>query len=731
MSASQPRPRPPVSPSSAGVRPASRKAPAQSRTESGPGRGEVDPITLEVVCEGLIAIVREMRATIIRSSFSSVIYEFDDFSCALFGPSGEMVAQSWDHPGHVLPLPWGVRCMFEDFGDDIAPGDVVLLNDPYRGGTHLNDVTLIHPVFDDAGNIIVFPAVRAHWVDVGGMVPGSYSGLSTNIYQEGVRIPPIKILERGRINRSAMALLMANMRVPEEREGDFNASLGACRVAERRIRRIYERYGAETVHAAVRINLDRTERRLRERIAELPDGEYCFEDYLEYYEDGRLDPVLVRLGLTVAGDGIVADFAGSNPQVPGVVNSSLAVAGAGVFVAVKSTLDPGGAVNEGAFRPIELRAPPASVVDVRSDAPAGAHGEVRKRAVSVALGALSQIIPERVSGDLCGTSFPNSIGGYNHRRERQYVYYEAPAGGNGGFAGADGSSAFANVDFGNIRTIQTAESIENEMPLLVERCDLRTDSGGEGAQRGGLGLHREIRLLGEEGSYSVLSDRAAIPPYGVRGGGSSHPYRVAVRRNGAENEFPTPGKVTGHPVRRDDVVIMESAGGGGYGDPLDRDPEAVRADVLAGFVSAERAREGYGVALKATGEVDEEATRAARESARNARFRLGVRADETDPYTGVRGRRRTVRLAPAHAARLGVTDDDLVELVGAHPAPLRAWVRIGEGEDDAATLGIDEFGRSVLGVVEGDEVAIRRVGQSRPPGGMAHPAEKQAAMPFA
>ena len=239
MSVSQPLPCP-----SAGA-PA---APPGSGPDAGSGPGpdlrEVDPITLEVVCEGLIAIVREMRATIIRSSFSSVIYEFDDFSCALFGPRGEMVAQSWDHPGHVLPLPWGVRCMFEDFAGDLHPGDVVLLNDPYRGGTHLNDVTLVHPVFDEDGNVLVFPAVRAHWVDVGGMVPGSYSGLSTNIYQEGVRIPPIKILERGKVNRAAMSLLMANMRVPEEREGDFNASLGACRVAERRIRRIYERYGA-------------------------------------------------------------------------------------------------------------------------------------------------------------------------------------------------------------------------------------------------------------------------------------------------------------------------------------------------------------------------------------------------------------------------------------------------------------------------------------------------------
>ena len=228
-------------------------------------------------------------------------------------------------------------------------------------------------------------------------------------------------------------------------------------------------------------------------------------------------------------------------------------------------------------------------------------------------------------------------------------------------------------------------------------------------------------MLGEEGSYSVLSDRAAIPPFGVGGGTSSHSYRVAVRRNGDENVFPTPGKVTGYPVRHDDVVIMESAGGGGYGDPLARDPEAVRADVQAGFVSAERAREGYGVVLDEAGAMDEAATAAAREAARHARFRIAVRADESDPYTGVRGRRRTVRLAPASAERLGVADDDLVELLGAHPAPLRAWVRMEDGDADPRTLGLDEFGRRVLGVGEGDEIVLRRVAQPRPPGGMAHP----------
>ena len=680
-------------------------------------RADIDPITLEVVCEGLVAIVREMRATIIRASYSSVIYEFDDFSCALFDAQGQMVAQSWDHPGHVLPLPWGVRCALEDFKDDLHPGDAILLNDPYRGGTHLNDVTLLVPLFDDDGNLIIFPAVRAHWVDVGGMVPGSYSGLSTNVYQEGVRIPPIKIHDRGKVNRAALSLLMANMRVPEEREGDLNASLGACKIAEARIRKLLAKYGHQVVTDAVGLHLDRTERRLRERIALLPDGDYFYEDYLEFYNGGVLDPVLARIKLTVAGDQIIADFEGTNPQVPGVVNSSLAVAGGGVFVAIKSTLDPGGAVNEGAFRPITLKAPEASIFDVRLDAPAGAHGEVRKRAVSVTLGALAQIIPDKVSGDLCGSSFPNAIGGWNPRRNRQYVYYEAPAGGNGGLVDVDGSSAFVNVDFGNLPSIHNVESIENEMPLIIESCELRIDGGGEGTFRGGVGMVRKVRLLGEEGSYSVLSDRAVIPPWGVLGGASGMPYHLSIARDGSVIEFDTPGKVTGYPVRKDDCVIMRSSGGGGYGDPLGRDPERVRADVAFGYVSAARARDGYGVVIGDDGAVDAAATRALRRDIAARRLQLEVVADDaTQPYTGDKGRRRVAALSAGDAAALGVVNDDLIELLGRNPAPLRAWVRVAATA--AGTFPLDSFARKVLGVDHGQRIMLRKIGMPPLPNGM-------------
>ena len=667
---------------------------------------DVDPITLEVVCEGLISIVREMRASIIRASFSPVIYELDDFSCAMFNAGAEMVAQSDDHPGHVIPMPWSVQSAMEDFADDIHPGDIIILNDAYRGGTHLNDVTLLFPVFED-DELVLFPAVRSHWADVGGMTPGSYSGLATSIFQEGLRMPPIKLFDRGVENRAVMTLIESNMRLPDHRRGDLNAMIGACRAAERRIRKLFAKYGRSTVEDCIALNLDRCEARMRARIAALADGTYVYEDYLEYFDDGRFDPVLMRLSLTVEGDRVIADFAGSNPQVPGVVNSSLAVAGAGVFVALKSTLDPGGAVNAGVFRPIELKAPAASIVDVRPDAPAGAHGEVRKRAVSAMLGCLAQIVPEAVSGDLCGTSFPNSIGGLDAARGRPFVYVEVPAGGNGGFLEADGSSAFVNVDFGNIRSIHNAEHLENEMPLLVERCVLRADSGGPGASRGGLGMRREIRLLDGEATYSVLSDRAVIPPFGILGGASAAPVRVAIVVDGIETELATPGKATGQPIRGGDIVVMESAGGGGYGDPLTRPPARVAADVAAGYVSADRARADYGVVIADDGTIDEEATDDLRRG--RALPVLTVEADESPPYDGIRGRHRRLCVTPGLAAKLGVGEGDLIELLGRHPAPLRAWIRLDETAPRTDSLPLDSFARRVLGVEAGGTVRLRRL----------------------
>jgi N-methylhydantoinase B len=670
---------------------------------------ELDPITLEVLTEVLISVVREMRATVFRTARSVAIYEAKDFSCGLFDHTAQVVAQSEDIGAHVVPLPWSVRSAMEEFGDDLAPGDVILLNDPYRGGTHLNDVTLIYPVFED-GRLILFPAVREHWADVGGMVPGSLSGQATEIYQEGMRIPPVKIVERGRINKAAMDLILSNMRVPEERLGDFHAGLAACKTAERRIREAVGRYGLDVLLQAIRQNLARSEARMRERIASLPPGEYYHEDYLETFGDDGLEPLLLPLRLTIRDQDLTADFTGASPQVPVPVNSTLAVTAASVFIALKSILDPRAPLNQGSFRPITVVAPEGTIVNVRPPAPAGSHGEIRKRVIAVMVGALAQVVPDLVAGDLFRTSFHNLIGGIHPRTGKQFVHYEWASGGNGAFAEDDGPSAMASIDWGDLNTVQPTEVLESRFPLLIEWSSLATDSGGDGRRRGGLAMQRGIRLLAPDAAYSVLSDGAVLPAFGVLGGGSGVPVSSHVLRQGRELRFPTPGKVGGFRMLRDDVLILQSAGGGGYGDPLERAAALVARDLGQGYISPGRCRDRYGVVVRADGGVDDAATGAVRRRLASDRFRLGVVASDHDLYrAGGVSRRRLCPLNPADAARGGFAEGALVELLGRGGAPLRAWVTLDVGVR-AGTVPLDALGRRVLAVAAGHALHVRRLG---------------------
>ncbi|HEY7516660.1 MAG TPA: hydantoinase B/oxoprolinase family protein [Methylomirabilota bacterium] len=670
----------------------------------------LDPITLEILTEVLISIVREMRATVFRTARSVAIYEAKDFSCGLFDHTSEVIAQSEDIGAHVVPLPWSVRSAMAEFEGDLAPGDVILLNDPYRGGTHLNDVTLIYPVFED-GRLILFPAVREHWADVGGMVPGSLSGEATTIYQEGIRIPPIKIVERGRLNRAAMALLLGNMRVPDEREGDFHAGLAACKTAERRIREALARYGLDTLLSAIRQNLDRSEARMRERIASVPDGEYYYEDYLETFPGGTLEPLLLPLRLSIRGSDLVADFTGASPQVPVPVNSTLAVSAASVFIALKSILDPAAPLNQGSFRPINVIAPAGTIVNVQAPAPAGSHGEIRKRVIAVTVGALSQVVPDLVAGDLFRTSFHNLVGGVHPLTGKEFVHYEWASGGNGAFVEDDGPSAMASIDWGDLNTVQSTEVLETRFPLRLEWSALGTDSGGDGRQRGGLSMQRGIRVLAPTATYSVLADGAILPAFGILGGGSGVPVDSHVVRAGARMSFPTPGKVGGFTLVKDDVLVLRSAGGGGYGDPLERATDRVLADWREGYISAERCREQYGVVVTGGGEVDVAATEEQRR--RLAAQRLWLRVVPTDGDVYLRGavsRRRICRLSPADAVRPLFTDGTIVELVGRGGAPLRAWVVVDEAVR-AGTLPLDALGRRVLGVDAGASLHVRPLRQ--------------------
>ncbi len=667
----------------------------------------IDPITLEVLTQGLISIVREMRATVCRTASSVAIYDAKDFSCGLFAPDSQVVAQSEDIGSHVVPLPWSVRSAMEKFGNDLAPGDVILSNDPYTGGTHLNDVTVIFPVFQD-GRLVFFPAVRAHWADVGGMVPGSMSGKATEIYQEGVRIPPVKIQEAGRFNQAALDILLSNMRVPEERLGDLEASLASCRVAEKRIHEICVRYGVETLLEAVRLDLDRSEARMRACIASLPDGVYRYEDYLETYMGGSFEPLLLPLALSVAGDRMVADFTGASPQVPFPVNSTAAVTAASVFIAMKSIFDPAAPLNQGSFRPIEVIAPPASIVNVQRPAPAGSHGEIRKRVIATMVGALSQVVPDLVAGDLCRTSFHNLIGGYDAKRRREWVHYEWSAGGNGAFRENDGPSAMATIDWGDLVTVQSTEVIETRMPLIIETSRLAMDSGGAGTTRGGLSMQRSIRVLAADSRYSLLSDGAVVPAFGVMGGLSGVQVGAWIEENGQVMDFDTPGKVAGHPVGDGSVVVVRSAGGGGYGDPLLRPPALVVDDVNEGYISRRVAHELYGIALDARGKLDGAATETLRRRLGEDRFALEAVLVDDSYEAGAVSRRRICRMNPKDAAAAGLQDDDLVEMDRRQAAPLRAWLRI-DPKVPAGSLPIDQKGLGILRTEAGQRIEVRRI----------------------
>lgn len=664
----------------------------------------VDPITVELVQARLSSIVREMRTIIIRTAYSRMIIEGHDFSSAVLTPQGDLVAASeLEQPTHISALSWSARALIAKYGDDIGPGDLYLHNDPYTGGSHLNDVGLFYPVFRGKRPLAII-GVMAHWQDVGGMVPGSLSGNARDIYQEGIRIPSLRIARRGVWLSEVLELLFANVREPDDRRGDLSAMEGACRIAERRLHAMADRFGDAIVPVALEGLLARGERRMRAAIARLPDGVYAYQTYLDNSGDSP-EPLLLRLKLTVSGDEIHADFTGSASQVNGPANLGPAPATTATFTMTKALLDPSGPINAGAQRPLKVTAPLGSVVNARPPAACGAIGEVRRALESLVVGTLGMAIPERLVGDLKGASNIISISGRHPAQQGDFLFAEFPAGGTGGTARADGNNSMRNFAEGDISSIQPVEALELSCPLRVERMVLREDGGGPGRHRGGLGLQREIRVLGESAALSVLSDKNVIPPYGVRGGWTGAPNRFTVLRDGEEMEpSPLPGKVTGFALRADDIVIVRTAGGGGYGDPTERDAHAVVRDVRFGFVSATAAESIYGVALR-DGSEDPEATRALR-----ARLRAQRAVVRAILYEGEEraGSRLTLRMAPRAAQQLGVGDGDLVEVAREGGPSLLGWARLAaDVPDDACALAASTAG--LLGLAHDDRIALRRV----------------------
>lgn len=523
-----------------------------------------DPVHLEIFKNLFRAVAEEMGVVMQRSAYSPNIKERLDFSCALFDPQGEMVAQAAHIPVHLGSMPLSVKAAVDAFA--LEDGDVVLVNDPYSGGTHLPDITAITPAFVD-GKLVGYLANRAHHADVGGAFPGSM-GLGEEIYEEGLRIPPVRLYRRGVLQEDVMKLLLANVRIPVERQGDLQAQIAANRRGRLRLVELVEKYGIDpTLQWMARLQ-QYAQAMTEAAISRIPDGTYTFEDVLE--DDGLGSPPLpIRVCITVTGHRARVDFDGSAPQTRGPLNCVYAVTLSAVGYVFRCLLDESVPTNAGVFRAFDVVAPSGSVVNARPPAAvAGGNVETSQRIVDVVLGALAQAIPERIPAASCGTMNNVTIGGVDPVTGRTFAYYETLAGGMGAHSEGPGLSA-VQTHMTNTKNTPV-EALEYAYPLRVRRYALRPHSGGDGHHRGGDGLIREIEAL-VPCQATLLTERRRTAPYGLAGGNSGKPGENAVlRQDGRKEALPAKARVLLEPG---DTLLVATPGGGGYGQaPAHRSP---------------------------------------------------------------------------------------------------------------------------------------------------------------
>ena len=531
-----------------------------------------DPITLELYRHRFSGIAEEMGITLQRTSYSPNIKERLDFSCALFDASGRLVAQAAHIPAHLGAMPDSVAAALAVF-DDWQPGDVVLLNDPYAGGSHLPDITMISPVFlaemqpganapqPATGKAApqFFAASRAHHADVGGMSPGSLP-LSTELYQEGIIIPPLKLYQAGELVEALLQLILRNVRTPDERRGDLAAQRAAHAVGDRRLHELAARHGSDELLTYAGYLLDYSERLTRAAIRGWPAGSYTFEDAIESVEDGQTTPAPIRVTATIEGETVTFDFSGTCASIHGSLNAPISVTRSACYYVVRCLVGMDVPVNAGCFAPVGVRAPHGCLVHARPPAAvAGGNVETSQRITDVALGALAQALPDRIAAAGQGTMNNCTMGGENADGS-PWTYYETLGGGMGAHPLGDGFSG-AHVHMSN--TLNTpVEALELAYPLRLTRYHLRRGSGGRGQHRGGDGIVREYEIL-RPTTATILSERRAIAPWGLAGGLPAAPGRnLLIHTDGSEEELSSKVTLRLQPGQR---LRIETPGGGGWG----------------------------------------------------------------------------------------------------------------------------------------------------------------------
>ena len=533
----------------------------------------MDRVTLEVIGAALLSIAEEMGTALIKSSYSTNIKERQDCSTAIFDARGEVIAQAEHIPMHLGSLLGVVQEILARYpASALAPGDVFISNDPYTGGgTHLPDINLISPVFAD-GMLFGFVANIAHHAD------RSADRIRT-IWDEGLRITPIRLAEAGRIREDVMELLLANFALPDQRRGDFRAQIAANRLGERRLAELIGRYGALTVRAACEASLAYGERKIRAAIASLPDGVWRYADAMD--DDGVTpNPIPIVVTITKRGDALALDFSGSGPQCAGDINVVYFALLATVYYALKAVLDPTIPANGGFYRAITVTAPEGSIVNARPPAPVAWRTQTCQRIADVVLGALAQVVPERVPAAGNGANCAMVFSGTDPSTGKLYVYLETLAGGAGATETGDGLDA-VQVHVTNTSNLPV-EALESEYPLLVAEYALVEGSGGAGRHRGGLGLRRTIEVLGHEARFLGTTERARLAPWGLCGGQPGGRARL-VLDPGGPNERDLPPKVWGYPLKPGDRVSIETPGAGGYGPPEERALEQRQEDERDGI----------------------------------------------------------------------------------------------------------------------------------------------------